>query len=101
FAAFPALKSLSSNLSQGGFEVPGSQSDQVKRDIDTVFSRNQAQFNDLLVMHSDTLVATEPAFRTTATKVIAALGRAPGVSGSKIVSPYSAPARFISRDGHT
>src|SRR5437016_6650731 len=101
FAAFPAVKSLSNNLSQGGFEVPGSQSDLVKHDIDTVFSRNQAQFNDLLVMHSDSLVATDAQFKTTALRVLTALGHAPGVAGSKIVSPYAAPDRFISKDGHT
>jgi RND superfamily putative drug exporter len=100
-AFFPAVKALNDHLSQGGFEVPGSQSDQVKHDIDTVFSRNQAQFNDLLVMHSDTLVATDPAFKSTALRVIAALRRGPGVASSKVGSPYSAPQRFISRDGHT
>src|SRR5205823_15120792 len=101
FAAFPAVKSLSNNLSQGGFEVPGSQSDQVKHDIDTVFSRNQAQFNDLLVMHSDTLTATEAAFKSAVEGELAALRRAPGLAWSKIVDPYSAPNRFISGDGHT
>ena len=100
-ASFPAVKALNDHLSQGGFEVPGSQSDQVKNDIDTVFSRNQAQFNDLLVMHSDTLVASDPRFKQSALRVIAALSRGPGVAGTKIRSPYSAPQRFVSPDGHT
>src|SRR5205814_5351181 len=95
FAAFPAVKSLSNNLSQGGFEVPGSQSDQVKHDIDTVFSRHQAQFNDLLVMHSDTLVATDQHFRASVADVVDGLRKAPGIAWSKIVDPYSAPDRFI------
>ena len=100
-AAMPFVKTFSGNLSQGGFEVPGSQSDRVKHDIETVFSKNQTQFNDLLVMHSDTLVATDDAFRSAAERELAALRTAPGVAGSKIVDPYVAQARFISQDGHT
>jgi putative drug exporter of the RND superfamily len=100
-AMMPFVKTLSDHLSQGGFEVPGSQSDLVKRDIDTVFAKNQAQLNDLLVMRSPTLKATDPAFKAAVAKEIAALRRAPGVSGSKIVDPFTAAVRFISKDGHT
>jgi len=100
-AMFPFVKTLSDNLSQGGFEVPGSQSDQVKHDVETVFAKNQSQFNDLLVMRSATLTATDPAFKAAVAAEIAALRSAPGVSGAKIADPYSAPPRFISKDGHT
>src|SRR5438477_616228 len=99
-AALPFVKTFSSNLSQGGFEVPGSQSDRVKHDIDTVFSKNQSQFNDLLVMRSLTLKASDPQFKDTAEKVLAALKAAPGIAASKIVDPYVAPERYISPDGH-
>src|SRR5437762_11283426 len=97
---FPAVKALNDHLSQGGFEVPGSQSDQVKKDIDTLFSK-QSNRADLLVMHSGTLVATDPQFKEVAVRTIAALRLGPGVASSKIIDPYSAPDRFISSDGHT
>jgi RND superfamily putative drug exporter len=99
FAAFPAVKALNDNLSQGGFEVPGSQSDQVKRDIETVFAKNQSQFNDLLVMHSDTLAADDPAFREAFHRVAAGLRKGPGVK--RVVDPYLHPEQFVSPDGHT
>ncbi|MFN2542995.1 MAG: MMPL family transporter [Actinomycetota bacterium] len=98
-AMFPAVKALSDNLSQGGFEVPGSQSDQVKNDIETVFARTQSQFNDLLVMHSDTLSADDEAFRMVFHRVAAGLERGPGVG--RVVNPYDQPEQFISSDGHT
>src|SRR5439155_17997663 len=99
--AMPFVKTFNDNLSQGGFEVPGSQSDQVKHDIDTVFSKNQAQFNDLLVMHSGSLTATDPTFKAAVEGELNALKHAPGIAWSKIVDPYLAPNRYISKDGHT
>jgi RND superfamily putative drug exporter len=100
-AMMPFVKTLSDNLSQGGFEVPGSQSDLVKHDVETVFAKNQSQFNDLLVMRSATLAATDQPFRDAVEREIAVLKTAPGIAGSKIVDPYVFPARFISKDGHT
>jgi RND superfamily putative drug exporter len=98
-AMFPFVKSLNDNLSQGGFEVPGSQSDQVKHDIDTVFAGHQFNRSDLLVMHSDEQVAVDPSFRSVVTGVLAALQHGPGVAAT--IDPYSAPERFISPDQHT
>ncbi len=100
-AMMPFVKTLSDNLSQGGFEVPGSQSDLVKHDVETVFAENQSQFNDLLVMRSATLIAKDQAFKDAVKREIAVLKNAPGIAGSKIVDPYALPARFISKDGHT
>src|SRR5437773_2033757 len=82
-AMMPFVKTLSDNLSQGGFEVPGSQSDLVKHDVETVFAKNQSQFNDLLVMRSATLTAKDQPFMEAVKREIAALKQAPGIAGSK------------------
>ena len=97
-AAFGPVQSLTDNLSQGGFEVPGSQSDQVKRDIDRYFT-DQFEFTDLLVMDSPALAADDPVFRRTFGRIKAAIEGAPGVEA--VVDPYAHPERFISSDGHT
>src|SRR5436309_730754 len=97
-AAGPFLGKLNARLSQGGFEVPGSQSDQVRRAVETEF-KGQFEFSDLLVMHSDAVMARDPAFRQTFDAVRAALLRAPGVGA--VSDAYAAPERSISRDGHT
>src|SRR6266508_1198320 len=61
-AAGPLLGKLTDRLSQGGFEVPGSQSDQVHRAIEDHF-QGQYEFSDTLVMHSDSLTAQDPQFQ--------------------------------------
>jgi RND superfamily putative drug exporter len=96
----PLLARLTGNLSQGGFEVPGSQSDEVDRAIEEDFS-GQFRLTDLLVMHSDTLVVDDPAFSETFASVRDALAGAPGVAA--MADPYdpAARARFVSADGHT
>ena len=94
-AVGPALGKISDNLSQGGFEVPGSQSDFVAKAIENDFSAYE--LTDLLVMKSDRLVATDPQFRATFAKVRAALLEAPGVEA--VSDPYAAPERSISADG--
>ncbi|HJR18438.1 MAG TPA: MMPL family transporter [Actinomycetota bacterium] len=94
-AVGPALGKISDNLSQGGFEVPGSQSDFVAKAVENDFSAYE--LTDLLVMKSDRLVATDPQFRSTFAKVRAALLEAPGVEA--VSDPYAAPERSISADG--
>jgi len=94
----PLLGKLSGRLSQGGFEVPGSQSDQVRRAIQTEF-KGQYEFTDLLVMHSDSLTAQDGPFREAFDAVRAALMTAPGVAA--VGDPYASPQRSISSDGHT
>ena len=94
----PLLGKLTDRLSQGGFEVPGSQSDQVRRAIEEDF-KGQYEFSDLLVLHSDSLSAQDPDFRQTFEAVRAALQAAPGVGA--VTDPYAAPERSISPDGHT
>src|SRR5207253_11076322 len=70
-AAFPFLGKLSGRLSQGGFEVPGSQSDRVKQALEHDFHRSN--LTDTLVLHADTLTARDPAFRAAFAKVASAL----------------------------
>jgi len=94
----PFLGKLNARLSQGGFEVPGSQSDQVRRAVETEF-KGQFEFSDLLVMHSGSLTAQDPAFRQTFDAIRTALTRAPGVGA--VSDAYVSPERSISRDGHT
>ena len=97
-AVSPLLGKLNARLSQGGFEVPGSQSDQVRRAIETEF-RGQFEFTDLLVLHSDSLTAQDGQFREAFGAVRAALMKAPGVAA--VSDPYASPERSISSDGHT
>ena len=96
-ALAPALSELSANLSQGGFEVPGSQSYQVARAVEENF-RGNYEITDLLVMRSEDHVATDSAFRTTFERIREALVRGPGVDA--VTDPYASPERSISADGH-
>ena len=96
--SMPFVAKLTERLSNGGFEVPGSQSDQVRIALQTEFE-SQSQFSDLLVLSSDSLTATDAEFRSTFEKVKAELMKAPGVGS--VSDPYAAPDRTISRDGHT
>jgi RND superfamily putative drug exporter len=94
----PLLGKLNARLSQGGFEVPGSQSDQVKKAVETDF-RGQYEFTDLLVLHSDQVTAQDAAFHDAFDAVAAALRAAPGVGD--VSDPYSQPDQSISADGRT
>ena len=90
------LQKISDRLSQGGFEVPGSQSDRVKLAIEQDF-RGRTDITDLLVLKSESLRATDGAFRAAFQRTRDALAKAPGVAF--ISDPYEAPERSISRDG--
>jgi putative drug exporter of the RND superfamily len=95
-AASMPLQKLNDRLSQGGFEVPGSQSFAVAESIKTEFS-GRYEFSDLLVLRSRSFVATDPRFRSAWRKVKAAFEKAPGIGA--VTDPYAAPDRFISPDG--
>ena len=97
-AAGPMLGKLSSRLSQGGFAVPGSQSDAVQKAIEKDFPQ-QTTFSDTLVLHSTTLTANDPVFKGVVARTVATLAKQPGVRS--VLNPYIAPDRFISKDGHT
>jgi len=94
----PFLGKLTDRLSQGGFEVPGSQSDQVKRAIDNEF-KGQFDLTDLLVVHSDSLTADDPQMKEAFGAIRSALLRAPGVAA--VSDAYLSPQRSISSDKHT
>src|SRR3989449_1605000 len=94
----PLLGKLNARLSQGGFEVPGSQSDQVRRAIETEF-RGQFEFTDLLVLHSDSVTAQDSQFQKTFEAVRKSLLHAPGVAA--VSDAYASAERSISSDGHT
>src|SRR5438105_3970067 len=96
-ASFPFLGRLSARLSQGGFEVPGSQSDRVKQVLEHDFHRSN--LTDTLVLYSPTLTAREPAFRATFARVQSALSRGPEVQS--VSDPFTGPTRAVSKDGHT
>jgi len=97
-AALPLLAKLTSRLSQGGFEIPGSQSDQVREAIENEF-RGQFNLTDLLVMNSDTLTADDPEFRAAFERIRDSLLKGPGVAA--VSDPYQARERAISPDGGT
>jgi RND superfamily putative drug exporter len=95
-AVGPLLGKLNDRLSQGGFEVPGSQSNQVKNLIDTQF-KSQYDLTDLLVVETKRLPATDGAVRAYVERLRAALAKAPGVAA--VSDPYASPQQSISRDG--
>jgi putative drug exporter of the RND superfamily len=97
-ASMPLLVKLAERLSQGGFEVPGSQSFRVAKAFENDFT-GQFEIFDLLVMDSETQTAKAPQFRQAFEKVREALLQAPGVSA--VSDPYATPERFISQDGKT
>jgi putative drug exporter of the RND superfamily len=97
FMAFVPLKKLTDRLSQGGFEVPGSQSAMVA-DLKKTDFKGQFEFSDLVVLRSTSLRATDPAFHAVVVRVRSAMQTAPGIGA--VADPYAAPARSISPDGH-
>jgi putative drug exporter of the RND superfamily len=96
-AASMPLQKLNDRLSQGGFEVPGSQSFQFA-ELEKKEFAGRSEFSDLLVLRSTAFTATDPRFRAAWAKIKAAFEKAPGIAG--VTDPYSAPERFISPDGH-
>src|SRR6185436_5553948 len=74
FMAFVPLKKLTERLSQGGFEVPGSQSAFVA-DLKKSDFKGQFEFSDLLVLRARSLTATDPAYQSVVKRVRAAMQR--------------------------
>lgn len=96
--AGPQLAELQDRMSNGGFEVPGSQSDRVRLALEQDF-KGQYRFSDLLVFRSDKFEATEPAFRAVVLTTTEELSKAPGVGA--VADPYAALERSMSPDRHT
>ncbi len=60
--AMPFLQKLGDRLSQGGFEVPGSQSDRVKQTVEADF--HQSELTDSLVLRSAAISAADCGVQT-------------------------------------
>ncbi|MGH2739851.1 MAG: MMPL family transporter [Actinomycetota bacterium] len=97
-AVSPVLGKLADRLSQGGFEVPGSESDVVTNTVQDRF-QGQFEFTSFLVLHSEQLTANQGKFEGTFQRAQAELLQAPGVA--LVTNPYEQPEGTISLDGHT
>jgi len=87
FAAMMSpLQKLTTRLSQGGFEVAGSQSDFVRRAIASDF-RSRTELTDLIVMRSASLSAGDPSFKDAFARVRDELSKQPGIAF--ISDPYA------------
>jgi len=87
---FPLLKA-------GGFEDPHSQSSQARNLLDQQLGGSSSDV--VLLLRSDTLTATDPAFASAAQRLLDPLRTRPEVAS--VTSYYSTQSpRFVSRDGH-
>jgi RND superfamily putative drug exporter len=85
------------SLKTGGFFDPASESSKAQSVLDTKFSNSSA--DAIILMHSDTLHATDPAFANAATQLLTTLKARSEVTA--ITSYYSThSSRFLSSDGH-
>ncbi|MCA1834056.1 MAG: MMPL family transporter [Actinomycetota bacterium] len=95
-AAGPMLGKINDRLSQGGFEVPGSQSNHVKNVIAQQF-KQQYDITDLLVVQAQSGTASDAEVKAAVAKLRTALSKGPGVAA--VSDPYASPQQSISRDG--
>jgi RND superfamily putative drug exporter len=87
---FPLLKA-------GGFEDPNSQSAQARQLLDQQLGGWTSDV--VILLHSDTLAATDPAFASAAEQVLDPLSSLPEVAS--VTSYYSTHSpQFLSHDGH-
>ena len=93
----PALSHISENLTAGGFEVPGSQSEQVKQIKQTELSGDFVR-TDVLVLRSDSLTAGTAGYHAAVRDARAALLAGPGVAA--VTDPYNSPGA-VSASGDT
>jgi len=90
---------LTDRLGSGGFEVPGSQSLAVQRDLEQRFA-NQFPTTALVTVHDEARTVDDPAFRAVVEGIAARVGAVPGVGGVQSFSSTGSPA-FVSPDRHT
>ena len=84
-------------LKSGGFQDPNSQSTQAQRLLDQQLGGSTTDV--VILMRSDTLNATDPAFADAAAQLLNSLQNRSEVAS--VTSYYSTQsARFLSRDGH-
>jgi uncharacterized membrane protein YdfJ with MMPL/SSD domain len=88
---------LFSLLKSGGFEDPNSESAHARALLDAQLGGSTTDI--VILMQSDTLNATDPAFADAAAQILTPLQNRPEVAS--VVSYYSTHSpRFLSRDGH-
>ena len=90
---------LPSRLAYGGFEVPGSQSAAVERDLAERFSGQVAE-QAVIVVHHPRLTIERPAFAATLDAIAARVRAVPGVAGVQSWRTTGSPS-FVSPDRHT
>jgi RND superfamily putative drug exporter len=90
---------LQDRLGSGGFEVPGSQSLAVQRDLERRFA-HQFPATALVTVHDPTRTVDDPAFRATVQGVAARVAGVANVGGVESWLTTGSPA-FVSPDRHT
>ena len=89
---------LNARLGQGGFEVPGSQSLRVHKDLQQRFSGQSAD-STVLVIRAESATAKNPAYQQVLTSLATRAKTIPDVTD--VVTPAEGGAGFVSKDGHT
>jgi RND superfamily putative drug exporter len=95
-ASVPMLGSLTTRLSNGGFEVPGSQSDKVRVALETRFE-GQTELTALVVFSSETKTVQDPEYKAVVEDALTRLLKVDHIASA--ASPYDGPAQLISKDG--
>ncbi|MFB9238854.1 MMPL family transporter [Plantactinospora siamensis] len=90
--------SFTSRLSAQTNEVRGAESGTAARMIEQAFPDAPAE-TDFAVLHSDSLVATDAAFRARVAALVDRYRAAPGVR--RVTDPYDEPGTLVAADGHT
>jgi putative drug exporter of the RND superfamily len=90
---------LQDRLGSGGFEVPGSQSLAVQRDLEGRFA-NQYPTTALVTVHDGTSTVDDPAYRAVVEGIAVRVRAVPDVGGVESYISTGSPA-FVSPDRHT
>jgi RND superfamily putative drug exporter len=90
---------LQDRLGSGGFEVPGSQSLAVQRDLERRFA-NQFPTAALITVHDETRTVDDPDFRSVVEGIAGRVGEVPNVGGVESFLSTGSPT-FVSPDRRT
>jgi putative drug exporter of the RND superfamily len=90
---------LQDRLGSGGFEVPGSQSLAVQRDLERRFA-DQFPTTALVTVHDEARTVDDPAFRSVLEGIAGRVRAVPGVGGVESFLTTGSPT-FVSPDRHT
>ena len=90
---------LTDRLGSGGFEVPGSQSLAVQRDLEQRFA-NQFPTTALVTVHDGARTVDDPAFKAVVEGIATRVEAVPNVGGVESFVSTGSPA-FVSPDRHT